>query len=58
MDKRKRIEGWYRRVLVSFLVSEIEVWEDLTCVVKPVVVLDRSERFTRDGSVRVTSVES
>ena len=32
-------------------VSEVEIQEDLTCVVKPVVILDRSERFTRGGSV-------
>ena len=34
VDRRKRITGRCRRVLVVFLVSEIEVREDLTCVVK------------------------
>ena len=56
VDKSKQIIGWYH--LVGFLVIEIEVWEDLTCVVKPVVVLDRSERFTRGGIIRGMSVES
>ena len=37
-------------------VSEVEIQEDLTCVVKPVVILDRSERFTRGGSVRMVKV--
>ena len=37
-------------------VKEIEVQEDLTYVVKPVVILDRSERFTRGGSIRMLKV--
>ena len=37
-------------------VSEVEIQEDLTCVVKPVVILDRSERFTRGGSVCMVKI--
>ena len=37
-------------------VSEIKVQEDLTCLVKPVVIMDRSERVTRGGSVRMVKV--
>ena len=37
-------------------VSEVKIREDLTCMVKPVVILDRSERFTRAGSVRMVKV--
>ena len=37
-------------------VSDVEVRKDLTCVVKPAVILDRSERVTRGGSVRMVKV--
>ena len=37
-------------------VSEVEIQEDMTCLVKPVVILDRSERVTRGGSVRMVKV--
>ena len=37
-------------------VSEVEVLEDLSCIVKPVVILDRSERVTRGGRIKMVKV--
>ena len=37
-------------------VTEVEVLEDLSCVVKPVVILDRSERVTRGGRIKMVKV--
>ena len=38
-------------------VTEVEVEEDLTCVIPPVKILDRSEKITRRGKWKMVKVQ-
>ena len=38
-------------------VSEVEVEEDLSCVIPPVKILDRSEKVTRRGKWKMVKVQ-